>query len=187
MNLFKKAMLCFLVSVLSFTASADQCSWNNKSVAQRARNFLAYYPGQLYVFCEPCGDTEMKSLFMGYDYDKTQDGRAIHARAQMKQKANGDVIWQLKVNEAYAAAGIDREIDLAYTFIKTDHGFLNLGARFSCLDNKFWNPDNNADFSGTPQYVSPWIRFGKFPVVEDVTESDFMDAHYQVYPDKPQG
>lgn len=186
MNHIQKLVLAVLV-LFSSHAFADQCSWNNKSVAQRVRNFLAYYPGEVYTYCEPCGDTEMKSVYIGYDYESTLDGRAIHSRQQMNQTASGDVIWQLKINEAYAQAGINREIDLAYTFIKTNTGYLNLGARFSCLNNKFWNPDSKEDFSGTPQYVSPWIRFNEVPVVEDVNELDYMKAHELVYPDKPQG
>ena len=187
MNTLNKTLLVLFVIFTGTLASADQCAWNNKSVASRVRAFLAYYPGSIYTYCETCGDAEMKSVYIGYDYEKTEDGRAIHFREQEKQTEAGDVVWMFSVNEAYAETGIQRDLDLAYTFIKTENGYLNLGARFSCLDNKFWNPNKDEDFSGLPEGVSPWIPLDQTPVVEDVTESDYMDAHQEVYPDKPQG
>lgn len=187
MNFINKTLILVSILFISFLAQADQCAWNNKSVASRARAFLAYYPGEIYTYCEPCGDSEMKSVYVGFDYEKTEDGRAIHFREQEKQNDAGDVVWMFSVNEAYESVGIKRDIDLAYTFIKTEYGYLNLGARFSCLDNKFWNPNKDEDFSGLPQDVSPWIPLNKVPVLEDVTQSDYMDAHQKVYPNKPQG
>ena len=188
MNFLNKAIILVAFVFCGALAQADQCSWNDKSTASVTRAFLAFYPGDVYTYCEPCGDTAMSSVYIGYDYEATKDGRAIHFREQTKQTDAGDTVWQFAINEAYADAGIQREIDLAYTFIKTPAGdFLNLGARMSCTNNKFWNPNSDADFSGVPQGVSVWIKGGTVPVVEDVTELDYMKAHEVVYPEKPQG
>jgi hypothetical protein len=184
-----KLILAFLLSSIAISASADQCAWNDKSTAARARAFLAYYPDSVYTYCEPCGDKVMKEVFYGQDKIKTDDKRAVHFAWQDPAKApsKGATGWMMTLNGEYKAQGTNRDIDLAYVFIESKKGFINLGARFTCTNNSFWNPENKKDFTGMPEGVSPYIAPNTVPVESDVTEEDFINAYGSKYPNEPKG
>lgn len=184
---FAKSIIVIAVLFGTSFAQADQCSWNNKSVAQRARQFLAYYPGAVYTMCEPCGDKTLSQVVYGQDKQDTLDKRAVHFRRQTGgDYVAGEVSWQLILNGDFADQGISREIDLAYTFIKGENGYVNVGTIFACLDNDFWNPEKLKTFSGNPQQVSPWLPLDHKTSV-DVSEDAFLDAYADKYPNDPKG
>lgn len=184
--MYQFVFLALSLIVGAGSAFADQCAWNDQSTAQRARGYLAYHTGPVYRYCEPCGDREMKRIVYGRDKEPTQDGRAIHYRMQTSERPKpGETGWMFVFNEGYA--GIERSEDLAYLFIRTEIGYVNVGARFSCVNNSYWNPQRLPNM-GIPQGVSPYIPFDRAPqIVNDVTDDDFLRAYSVRYPDDPQG
>lgn len=176
-----------LVFLFSVSAFADQCQWNDQSVAQRARAYLAYHMGPVYSYCEPCGDGQMSRIVYGRDKDNTVDKRAVHYRwiNPSEARTSGAVGWEFVFNEGFS--GVERRVDLAYLFVRAENGYVNVGALFRCTDNAFWNP-SQVPTTGLPRGVSPYIGVDQAPrIVDDVTDTDFARSYEQRYPNDPRG
>ncbi|MBC87288.1 MAG: hypothetical protein CL677_08930 [Bdellovibrionaceae bacterium] len=189
-----KAALLLSALLFAGPVMADICSYNSKSVAQRARNFLAYYPGKVYTFCKPCGDQVMKMVYFGlmepedYSHD-THDNRAIKFG---KREAGDTTYWQVVLNPGFGDS--EREIDLAYAYVKhpEKEGYMNLGAMFSCINAADWgeNPETfNTSMAlqdvDQPVYLYPgnFVDNGILGVADDVTDINFFDDFLIKYPD----
>jgi len=95
--------------VLADVARADQCEWVDAAAAQKAKAILQKSPKYL-EFCEPCGD-------------KAPGVPAVATSVAITDQ-DGD----------YKAVAINgKDVDLAYTFVKTDDAhYQNLAALAGC-------------------------------------------------------
>lgn len=110
----RTASILLISSVMSSVALADQCALISQEHASNALNFMK--PSSQFVsFCEPCGDKD-------FDKQTVQTADEINVSKSMQ---DGEELWEIKVN--------NKEIDLAYTFMRTDEGsFLNLSKLANC-------------------------------------------------------
>ena len=99
-------MLFFLTILLQ--AQADQCAWNNSSVAQNAKDILK--EGMAFRdWCEPCGEQEPSNIQVIQKISWSQPDPKYH---------------QVTIN------GEDK--DLAYLFVQIDDAFVNVGIKARC-------------------------------------------------------
>ena len=186
MKTLKFLIITMLLS--SAPALADQCAWNDRSVAQRARAYLAYHPGAIYTFCEPCRDTEMKRVVYGHNKADTLDRRAVNFRwiGDAGARRPGAVGWEVVFNEGFA--GVERRVDLAYTFVRSETGFVNVGSMFRCADSGYVGARRQRALrEGLPSGVSYFLSPENVQVSDDVTEADFMRAYEARYPNDAEG
>jgi hypothetical protein len=184
-----KALKLLVITLLfsSLPAFADQCQWNDRSVAQRARGFLAYHPGPVYTYCEPCGDTRMLRVTYGHNKEDTLDRRAVNFRwVSREQLAPNALGWEIVFNEGFP--GVERKVDLAYTFVRSEQGFVNVGSMFGCASSGSGRARRLREIrESLPQGVSYFLSPSQVQVEDDVTDQDFIRAYESRYPDDAEG
>ena len=186
MRIFNFVVIALFFSNLS--AFADQCQWNDRSVAQRARAYLAYHPGPIYKYCEPCNDAGMQRIAYGQNKEDTLDRRAVNFRWVSRDAITpGALGWQLTFNEGFE--GVERSVDLAYIFIRSEQGFVNVGGLIACTaERTIGNRGQDVIQRGMPTGVSYFITPERAPAItDDVTDTDFLRAYEARYPNDPRG
>jgi hypothetical protein len=99
--------------LLSQLASADQCAWVTKDQAKDALKLIDSQK-TLYSYCQPCGE------------DAPQQIRSMSAVIAPQ----GNSYYSIKLNDGMKS---EKEIDLAYTYIKTGKNTLtNVAAMVGC-------------------------------------------------------
>jgi len=130
----KLSSLIVLAFLLSFQALADQCEWNTRSNAQKARVELVKH-NHYFAFCEPCGDTVPALQFIREDLGKkkAKDGKDVHFSSRgtkIGQDNRTADYWGFTINGSY---GMSVNIDLAYVFVPTANGeYKNLAKIVGC-------------------------------------------------------
>ncbi|MBL6989589.1 MAG: hypothetical protein ISR65_07415 [Bacteriovoracaceae bacterium] len=128
-----KVLSLLMVLLISSNVYADVCSWNDRSIATRARAFMTGFES-VYKYCSLCGDKEMTQVYIGTDDQDTKDKKAIHFRK--RELGSYATYWAFMINE-----GTDSQtsVDLAYLYVMMEGKFKNVGALVGCSDDSMWD------------------------------------------------
>lgn len=147
----KKLSLLFSLTLFTSIASADQCAWNDYTMAAAAREIvknMAEVNGQepsVYTYCEPCNDTAMTRVYLTRNEAAVRNQNPYHVNVQrMTSPITPDLatgaapassragLWQLTVHHDLEAGSLSR-FDLAYTYVKiTTDRYANLAYVVGC-------------------------------------------------------